>query len=87
MAPLFYEAHKHGPDFVGRAAHAVFLAYDDATRPGSSSLLELPISAALNRRRAGVVEHWYARAPWPYTTKRVLRLLQDRARAMAAAVV
>ena len=37
-------------------------------------MLELPISAALNRRVPAVVERWYARAPWPYTTKRVLRL-------------
>ena len=74
VAPLFYEAHKHGPDFVGAPLAPYFLSYDDATRPGSSNLLELPISAALNRRVPGVVEHWYARAPWNYTTKRVLRL-------------
>ena len=74
VAPLFYEAHKQGPDFVGAPLAPYFLSYDDATRPGSSSLLELPISAALNRRVPGVLEHWYARAPWNYTTKRVLRL-------------
>jgi hypothetical protein len=37
-------------------------------------VLELPISAALNRRVPAFVERWYGRAPWPYTTKRVLRL-------------
>jgi hypothetical protein len=37
-------------------------------------VLELPISAALNRRLPAFVERWYGRAPWPYTTKRVLRL-------------
>ena len=43
-------------------------------RPGTSEVLELPISAALNRRVPAFVERWYGRAPWPYTTKRVLRL-------------
>ena len=74
VAPLFYEAHKQGPDFVGAPLAPYFLSYDDATRSGSSNLLELPISAALNRSVPVVVEHWYARAPWNYTTKRVLRL-------------
>ena len=74
VAPLFYEAHKRGPDFVGAPLTPYFLSYDDATKAGSSNVLELPISAALNRRVPAFVEHWYARAPWNYTTKRVLRL-------------
>ena len=74
VAPLFYEAHKRGPDFVGAPLTPYFLAYDDATKAGSSNVLELPISAALNRRAPAAVQHWYARAPWNYTTKRVLRL-------------
>ena len=74
VAPLFYEAHKQGPDFVGAPLVPYFLSYDDATRSGSSNLLELPISAALNRTVPAVLQHWYARAPWNYTTKRVLRL-------------
>ena len=74
VAPLFYEAHKQGPDFVGAPLSPYFLAYDDATKPGSSNVLELPISAALNRSVPDVLQHWYARAPWNYTTKRVLRL-------------
>jgi peptidoglycan/xylan/chitin deacetylase (PgdA/CDA1 family) len=76
VAPLFYEAHKHGPDFVGAPLTPYFLAYDDATRAGTSNLLELPISSALNRRVPAAVERWYGRAPWPYTTKRILRLLR-----------
>ena len=74
VAPLFYEAHKRGPDFVGAPLTPYYLAYDSATRAGSSNVLELPISAALNRRVPEVVQHWYARAPWNYTTKRALRL-------------
>ncbi|HET9369597.1 MAG TPA: hypothetical protein VFO19_05095 [Vicinamibacterales bacterium] len=76
VAPLFYEAHKQGPDFVGAPLDPYFLAYDDATRPGTSNLLELPISAALSRRVPAIVERWYGRAPKPYTTRRVLRLLR-----------
>ena len=74
VAPLFYEAHKQGPDFVGAPLTPYFLGYDNATRPGSSNVLELPISAALNRSLPRVMQHWYARAPWNYTTKRALRL-------------
>jgi len=76
VAPLFYEAHKQGPDFVGAPLTPYFLAYDDATRPGTSGVLELPITAALNRRVPAVLERLYARAPRNYTTKRVLRLLR-----------
>ena len=77
VAPLFYEAHKQGPDFVGAPLDAVLsvLRRRDAAR-ARATLLELPISAALNRRVPAVVERWYGRAPWPYTTKRVLRLLR-----------
>jgi hypothetical protein len=74
VAPLFYEAHKRGPDFVGAPLSPYFLAYDDATRAGASRVLELPISAALNRSVPAFVERWYGRAPWPYQTKRALRL-------------
>jgi hypothetical protein len=76
VAPLFFESHKGGPDFVDAPLAPYFLSYDSATRPGASNLLELPISAALNRRVPATVEHWYGRAPWPYTTKRMLRLLR-----------
>jgi hypothetical protein len=51
-----------------------YLAYDDATRPGTSDVLELPISAALNRPVPAWLAHAYARVPFNYTTKRVLRL-------------
>jgi hypothetical protein len=75
VAPLFYEAHKGGPDFVGAPPAPYFLAYDDPTVPGTSNVLELPVSAALNRRVPAFVERLYARAPRPYTTKRVLKKL------------
>ena len=75
VAPLFYEGHKNGPDFVEAPLRPYFLAYDSATRPGTSSVLEVPCSAALNRKLPRRLQYLYARAPRPYTTKRVLRKL------------
>jgi hypothetical protein len=74
VAPLFYEGHKGGPDFVDAPLAPYFLAYDSPTAPGSSQLLELPITAALNRRLPALLARAYARAPWNYTTRRLLRL-------------
>jgi hypothetical protein len=75
VAPLFYEAHKNGPDFVEAPLTPYYLSYDNATKPGASAILEVPVSAALNRRLPVSLQHAYARAPKPYTTKRVLRKL------------
>jgi peptidoglycan/xylan/chitin deacetylase (PgdA/CDA1 family) len=74
VVPLLYEAHKSGPDFVDVPLTPYYLSYDDVARPGSSTLLELPVSAALNRRLPSWIERRYGRAPWPYTTKRLIRL-------------
>ena len=76
VAPLFYEAHKGGPEFVEAPRRPYYLAYDSATRPGSSNVLEVPVSAALNRRLPRALQYAYARAPKPYTTKRILRALR-----------
>jgi peptidoglycan/xylan/chitin deacetylase (PgdA/CDA1 family) len=76
VVPLFYEAHKGGPEFVEAPLRPYFLAYDNPTRPGSSALLEVPVSTALNRRLPKTLQYAYARAPKPYMTKRVLRGLR-----------
>jgi len=76
VAPLFYEAHKGGPDFAEAPLRPYFLAYDSATAAGSSNVLEVPVSAALNRALPKFAQYAYARAPRPYTTKRVLRALR-----------
>ena len=76
VAPLFYEAHKGGPEFVEAPLRPYFLAYDSATRPGSSGVLEIPVSAALNRKLPKAIQYAYARAPRPYTTKRILRAMR-----------
>lgn len=75
IAPLFYEAHKNGPDFVEAPLTPYFLSYDSATRPGTSGVLEVPVSAALSRRLPKRLQYLYARAPQPYQTKRILRKL------------
>ena len=75
VAPLFNEAHKRGPDFVGAPVSPYYLAYDDARCPGASDVLEIPVSAGLNRRVPDWLERLYGRAPRPYTTRRVLRKL------------
>jgi hypothetical protein len=76
VAPLFYERHKGGPEFVEAPLTPYFLAYDSATRPGCSAVLEVPVSAALNRKLPRRLQFAYARAPRPYTTKRILRALR-----------
>jgi hypothetical protein len=75
VVPLFNETHKGGPDFVGAGLRPYFLAYDDVRRPGSSSVLEVPVSTALSRRVPGWIERAYAQAPRPYLTRRMLRAL------------
>jgi hypothetical protein len=72
--PLLYEAHRGGPDFVDAPLTPYLLSYDSPVRAGDSSLLEVPISAALNRSLPQWLVRAYGRAPSPYQTKRVLRL-------------
>ena len=76
VAPLFYETHKSGPEFVEAPLRPYFLVYDSATTPGSSDVLEVPVSSALNRRLPKMLQYAYARAPKPYTTKRILRAMR-----------
>jgi len=76
IQPLFYEAHKGGPDFVDAPLTPYWLSHDSAIRAGDSSLLEVPVSAALNRQVPRWVVRAYGRAPHPYHTKRLLRLMR-----------
>jgi len=76
VAPLFSEVHKGGPDFVDAPLTPYFLAYDSATIAGTSGVLEIPVSAALNHRLPRMLQHAYGRTPRPYTTRRVLRALR-----------
>jgi hypothetical protein len=76
VAPLFYESHKGGPEFVEAPLRPYFLSYDSATRPGTSALLEVPVSCGLDRPLPAIVQYAYARVPRPYFTKRALRALR-----------
>ncbi len=75
VAPLFYERHKGGPEFVEAPLRPYFLAYDSAVQAGSSNVLEVPVSADMNRRLPNALRYAYARIPRPYTSKRILRKL------------
>ena len=76
VAPLFDESHKGGPEFVEARLTPYFLAYDSATKPGTSSILEIPVSCGLDRRLPRRLQYAYARVPRPYFTKRALRALR-----------
>jgi hypothetical protein len=76
VAPLFYESHKGGPEFVEAPLTPYFLAYDSATKPGTSGILEVPVSCGLDRRLPRRLRYAYARVPRPYFTKRALRALR-----------
>jgi hypothetical protein len=73
VAPLFAERHKGGPDFVAAPLRPYFLAYDDPCTPGSSDVLEVPVSAALNRVVPETLRQAYGRMPRPYFMRRLLR--------------
>lgn len=76
VAPLFCESHKGGPDFADAPLRPYFLAYDSATAPGTSQVLEVPVSCGLNRDVPPALQRAWTRAPRPYTTKRYLRKLR-----------
>jgi hypothetical protein len=73
IAPLFCERHKGGPDFWNAPLAPYFLSYDNATRAGTSQIVELPVSAGLHRRLPRFLLRAYAHAPRPYLTRRILR--------------
>jgi hypothetical protein len=75
VVPLFNESRKGGPDFSEAPVMPYFLAYDSAARAGTSQVLEIPCSVALDRRVPAALAHAWARAPWPYMTRRILRKL------------
>src|SRR4029453_10651520 len=75
VAPLFSEGHKGARACAGAPVAPYFLAYDSAISAGRSRVLEVPCSAALDRHVPVSIARAYARVPWPYMTKRVLRKL------------
>jgi peptidoglycan/xylan/chitin deacetylase (PgdA/CDA1 family) len=73
--PFFNERTKGGPSFAGARLEPYFLSAEDPRLPGSSRLLEIPVSSALNRRLPHRLETAYADFTPAYTFRRVLRLL------------
>lgn len=61
--PLFNERRKRGMRFGGAPLRPYFPAYDDVTRPGGSSVLEVPISAATLPTLPKALERAYASLP------------------------
>ena len=87
VAPLFYEAHKGGPDFVEAPLRPYFLAYDSATRPGTSGVLEVPVlGGAASPAAAAPAVRLRPRAAAVHDQARAAEA-GPRARAVAAAVV
>ena len=87
VAPLFYEAHKGGPDFVEAPLTPYFLAYDSAVAPGRAACSRCRVRPCSIADVPASLARAYARAPLPYTTKRVLRKLGHGAGRLAAAVL
>jgi hypothetical protein len=61
--PLFNERRKGGMRFAGAPLVPYHPAYDDVTRPGGSSILEVPITAATLPRLPKPLEALYATLP------------------------
>lgn len=75
VVPMLYERHLGGPDFVGAPLTPYFLAYDDPMSPGTSNLLEVPVSAALNRTVPAAIERLCGRSLCAGTTRSLLERL------------
>jgi hypothetical protein len=74
--PFFNQRSKGGPSFAGAPLGPYFVHPDDPRRAGSSSLLEVPISSALNRAWPPWLAAAYADFTPSYWFRRALRLLR-----------
>jgi len=72
--PFFNEKRKGGPSFAGAPLEPYFVSADDPCRTGTSDLLEIPITSALDRRWPGWLAKAYADVERAYQFRRVLRL-------------
>jgi hypothetical protein len=73
--PFFNERTKGGPSFAGAPLKPYFVSNEDPVRSGTSRLLEIPVTSALNRRLPQSLQRAYADVTPAYTFRRVLRLL------------
>lgn len=72
--PLFNETRKRGMLFGGAPIEPYFPSYDDVTRPGTSRVLEVPITSATLPRLPKRLERAYAALP-PIPYRGALRRL------------
>ncbi len=74
--PFFNEKRKGGPSFAGAPIVPYFLSREDPRRSGESTLLEIPITSALDRKWPRILQTAYADVTRAYQFRRALRLLR-----------
>jgi peptidoglycan/xylan/chitin deacetylase (PgdA/CDA1 family) len=73
--PFFNETRKGGPSFAGAPLAPYFVSPEDPRKAGSSRLLEIPVTSALDRSWPPWLQTAYADVSSAYHFRRVLRLL------------
>lgn len=74
--PFFNERRKGGPSFAGAPLKPYFLSPEDPRQAGSSGLLEIPITSALDRNWPQWIQTAYADVTRSYQFRRLLRLMR-----------
>jgi len=74
--PFFNEKRKGGPSFAGAPLTPYFVSPEDPRRAGESTLLEIPITSALDRRWPRALQTAYADVTRSYQFRRILRLMK-----------
>ncbi len=73
--PFFNEKRKGGPSFAGAPLAPYFVSPEDPRKAGSSALLEIPVTSALDRNWPAWLQTAYADVSSAYHFRRALRLL------------
>jgi peptidoglycan/xylan/chitin deacetylase (PgdA/CDA1 family) len=74
--PFFNEKRKGGPSFAGARLTPYFVSREDPMRAGDSTLLEIPVTSALDRKWPHWLQAAYADVTAAYQFRRALRLLR-----------
>lgn len=74
--PFFNETRKGGPSFAGAPLAPYFVSPEDPRRAGDSTLLEIPVTSALDRKWPDWLAAAYADVRSAYKFRRALRLLR-----------